>query len=224
MSGGVLLPPECPLCRTAAPRTVPCPGCIARLRPAADIGGVEGLDRFRALLLYEGESARLAAGVKYGRARVAVPWMAASMVAVMTSPPVWPLGSLAAVTWVPTTAARRRARGFDQSRLLARSVARLLGVPCQSLLRRLNGPAQTGRSALERREGPALRARRRLDQATVLLVDDVVTTGATMTAASRRLREAGASEVWGLALARTPLKAPSAAVDPQRTPATHRQG
>ena len=81
------------------------------------------------------------------------------------------------LTWVPTTAARRRARGFDQAELLARGVGRRTGVPVRSLLHRIDGRAQTGQDALARREGPEFAVRRGRAVATsVVLIDDIGTT------------------------------------------------
>jgi len=108
------------------------------------------------------------------------------------------------VTWAPTTPARVRARGFDQARLLAGAVARQLGVPCQPLLRRGSGPAQTGQGVAARHAGPAFSARQSIGGRRVLLVDDVVTTGATVVAAARALKDAGAEAGHAVAAARTP--------------------
>ena len=110
-----------------------------------------------------------------------------------------------AVTWAPTTPERARARGFDQAELLARSVARHLGLPARRLLRRLPGPHQTGHSAHERRHGPRFSASGG-DAGPVLVVDDVCTTGATLSAAAGALRGSGARTVHGLVLARTPAR------------------
>ena len=109
------------------------------------------------------------------------------------------------VTWVPTSSQRRRHRGFDHAELLARAVARAVRRPCQSLLRRRPGPPQTGRSLAERRCGPSFEARCP-SPARVLIVDDVVTSGATVTAAASALRAAGALEVRAVVAARTPPK------------------
>jgi predicted amidophosphoribosyltransferase len=109
------------------------------------------------------------------------------------------------VTWAPTSASRRRERSYDQAEVLARAVAWRLGVPCRRLLRRADGsPPQTGRTREERLDdGPAFEARRRV-RGTVLLVDDVVTTGATLRAAEAALRAAGAEAVHCVAAAATP--------------------
>jgi len=81
-------------------------------------------------------------------------------------------------------------------------VARRLDRPCRPLLRRRPGPAQT---ALDRagRAATAYDPRRRAD-GTVLLVDDVCTTGASVRAAAAALRAAGASGVAAAVVARTP--------------------
>jgi predicted amidophosphoribosyltransferase len=107
------------------------------------------------------------------------------------------------VTWAPTSPARRRRRGFDQAELLARAVARRAGVPVVRLLTRPPGAPQAGLGAGERRANPSFRAPRRWP-GPVLLVDDVATTGATLSAAATALRAAGATEVHGLVVARAP--------------------
>jgi predicted amidophosphoribosyltransferase len=76
------------------------------------------------------------------------------------------------------------------------------------LLVRGPGDHQTGRSAAERWNGPAFAARP-IPPGRVLLVDDVVTTGATVAVAARALRLSGATSVVVLTLARTPIKVPT---------------
>jgi predicted amidophosphoribosyltransferase len=142
------------------------------------------------------------ARLKHRNHRAALPGLAAAA-ATLVAP-----AEVDVVTWAPTTAARRRSRGFDQSELLARIVARRLGRPCRRLRTRTGDRTQTGRSAAERWQGPAF-APRRAAPGRVLLVDDVVTTGATVATAARTLRLSGASHVVVLALARTPIKIPT---------------
>lgn len=180
-----------------APGPAPCAGCASELRHAPALPAPAGVDSCVALLLYAGAGRELVARLKYRNARGSVPFLARGMAAVVPAP-------VDIVTWAPTTPARLRGRGFDQARLLARAVARQLGVPCRPLLRRRPGPAQTGRDAVARHSGPAFTARRALGGRRVLLVDDVVTTGATVSAAARALAAAGAGEVHVVAAARTP--------------------
>ncbi|HUR22823.1 MAG TPA: ComF family protein [Acidimicrobiales bacterium] len=191
----MLLPTSCPVCGAHGP--APCAGCAAELRPAPALPTPPGLDSCAALLTYAGAGRELVARLKYRNARGSVPFLARGMAAIVPY-------DIDLVTWAPTTPARLRRRGFDQARLLARAVARQRGVPCRPLLRRSPGPAQTGRNAVARYSGPGFAAVSGVQGRRVLLVDDIVTTGATVAAASRALREAGASEVHAVAAARTP--------------------
>jgi predicted amidophosphoribosyltransferase len=191
----VLLATRCPGCGTAAGPL--CPACAAALTPAPGLPPPPGVDACVALLAYDGPARRLLTRLKYANERAALRGLAAALATTA------PAGS-AVVTWVPTTAARRRERGFDQAELLARATARRLRLPCRRLLGRGVGPAQTGRSRAERRASPPSFTARRPVRDPVLLVDDVVTTGATASAAAHALRRAGAPRVLLLAAARTP--------------------
>ena len=107
------------------------------------------------------------------------------------------------LTWAPTTPDRARHRGFDQAEVIAREVGRHAGRPVRQLLDREPGLQQTGRSRRERSQGISFRPRTEISGA-VIVFDDVVTTGATLSAAGRALQEAGATAVVGVALAATP--------------------
>jgi len=146
-------------------------------------------------LRYEGPARELVARLKYRNHRAAVDWMGAALAELVGAEAV------DVVTWAPTTPDRRRARGFDHAEVLARRVAHHLGRPCRRLVRRLPGPPQTGRTSVDRRRGPAFEPVRSVRGRTVLLVDDVVTTGATLASAGRVLRSAGAVSVVGVAVA-----------------------
>ena len=117
-----------------------------------------------------------------------------------------------AIVPAPLYWSRRWDRGFNQADLLAREVSRRTGIRVdRSLLRTRSTPPQAGLSAAERRRnvrgafraaggGAGIRGKR------LIVVDDVMTTGATLEACARALKRAGAGEVAVLTLARADLE------------------
>jgi len=167
----------------------------------------------RAPFLYEGPVRQALmrlkfAGWRSGAAAFA-PWMEEALLDEPPLAPSWRRYSWSVVTWVPLGRRRRRERGFDQAEALARAVARRLGLPVVRLLERVveTGP-QARRSGAERREAlrGAFRARAR-PPPWVVLVDDVLTSGATAGECAQALRIAGAVDV-GLVTAARSLGSP----------------
>lgn len=109
---------------------------------------------------------------------------------------------------VPPTPQRLAQRGFDQSAEIAATAARRLGVAfAAGLLERVRETRAQSTLGLALREANvagALRARRRIEGRFVAVVDDVMTSGATLQAAAQALRDAGACRVLNLVAARTP--------------------
>jgi ComF family protein len=109
---------------------------------------------------------------------------------------------------VPAHPLRLRERGYNQAELIAKPFARSVGLPCRSylLLRIRPRPDKLRLSLRERwrsvRGAYTIRQGVRVDNLRVLLLDDVLTTGATLDACSRALRQAGASKVVALTVAR----------------------
>ena len=136
-----------------------------------------------------------------GEQRLAVP-MARLMAA--CAPPAWSAPG-AVVSFVPASAAALRRSGFDHGALLGQAVADELGVPCAALLAR---PRAADQRRLGRRERAANMAHSlealpgAAARGPVILVDDVLTTGATLCAGADALRGAGAPAVYGLTFAR----------------------
>jgi predicted amidophosphoribosyltransferase len=197
-------------CACGAPAAGLCPACAAAAHPPPSLAPPSGVAVWAAPFAYEGPVRELVARAKYRNQRAGTAWLADHMVAaiveawVAAAVPVG--GAVDVVTWPPTTAARRRARGFDQAELLARAVGRRLGVPTRGLLARVDDRAQTGARLGARLAGPRLVARRAVPGGAVLVVDDVATTGSTLRAAAAALAApaGGAARVDALTAARTP--------------------
>ncbi|NLU24840.1 MAG: ComF family protein [Clostridiales bacterium] len=119
-------------------------------------------------------------------------------------------GAFDAITWVPVSQKRLKKRGFDQSRYLAASLCVDWHVPPQQTLRKImDNPPQSGMESAEQRRANVLGVYEAVQPENItgkrwLLVDDILTTGATLGECVRVLKEAGAAEVVCLTLAATP--------------------
>jgi predicted amidophosphoribosyltransferase len=193
-----LLPARCPGCGAAG--ALVCDRCAASLVAPRPAPPPPPLDWWASCFVYEGVARELVARAKYRGQRRFLSVVAPRVAALTAGTPA-PVG---VVTWVPASRARLRSQGVDHGEMLARSVARILAVPAVPLLARAPGRAQTGLAANARRDGPDLGPIGRSDGAAVLVVDDVATTGATLSAAARALRSSGASSVFAVTIARTP--------------------
>jgi predicted amidophosphoribosyltransferase len=197
----LLAPPLCWSCGAHAPRGRPlCGGCRRALvflpGEPVPLGGL----RAWAPVAYEGPARHLVRALKF-RAALSLAGEMAAM-AVASAPPGLLRGVLVPVPLHPV---RFRRRGFNQAAVLAQEIARRTGLETSDCLRRRGpGPPQVGRGRSARLSGPAgsIEPRARAP-AVALLVDDVVTTGATLAACAAALREAGAEEVAAIAFGRT---------------------
>ena len=113
------------------------------------------------------------------------------------------------VSWVPISRQRLRRRGYDQAKLLAKAVAKELGLPCYRTLRKFrHTPAQSTLADASRRKANVLGAYKPKNPhkwagKRILLFDDIVTTGATASECARTLLTAGAKEISLAAVAAT---------------------
>lgn len=119
----------------------------------------------------------------------------------------WDRGDFDFIVAVPLHPKRRRERGFNQSELLARALAHHIAIPpLRALLRIRSTRPQVGLTDLQRRENvrKAFRcsAHGQIAKRRILLIDDVMTTGATVISAAETLLEAGAGSVSVLTAAR----------------------
>jgi len=187
--------PRCPVCWQPYKGTDLCPRC-RRERPA--FAGLRSPYIFR-------ETAReLVHGLKYNHQSVLALPIASLLSRYLVKLSV-PADVLIPVPLYPR---RERVRGYNQSALLARELGRITGLPVEekALTRERNTPSQAESAGAEARKlnvKGAFRYRGEgLQGQTVLLVDDVATTGATIDACARVLRDSGAASVWAVTFAR----------------------
>lgn len=212
----VLLPPTCAACGAAGwPLCGECTDLIGVITPPwcercgrpweESLGSCAdcpspAVDRARAAFLYNGPVSRAIRGMKFSGWHALGRHLAGAMAQVADD--VLPAD---VITWVPLSRRRRARRGFDQAQVIAEEVAALLHLPVRPLLRRTRDTrAQARKGGAERR-----RALRDAFVATwdppgrVILVDDVLTTGATVAACAEVLTRGGADRVAVLTAARS---------------------
>lgn len=199
----LLAPPLCTACRApAAAGAVLCPACRRALEHLGSAPvSVGGLSVW-APVSYEGPARAIVRRLKFSTATGLAGHMAAAIAANA------PAGLLAhPLVPVPTPPQRRRARGFCHATLLAQALAARTELPVLLLLERAGAaPRQVGRARGQRlRVPPGFRAVREGSER-VTLVDDVVTTGATLGACAQALRAKGWQIEQAVAYARTPVR------------------
>ena len=206
---GVLL---CPTCRATVPwlPAAVCPRCAVksvdgRLCRRCARGAVGKLASARAACGYEGVIRTAIHQLKFRQARFLAPFLARVLARGLAQRPL----QADLVIPVPLSAGRKRERGYNQSELIAIELARLAPLPAptpEALAKPRDTRPQVGLSAVERRRNvagafacprPELVEGRR-----ILLIDDVMTTGATLEACAAPLVEAGAARVMALVVAR----------------------
>jgi len=151
------------------------------------------LSQVWAATIYKGAAKELVRALKFDRAAAAADAIAAALAVQVPARHDW------VIAHVPTVYGRARQRGYDQAQLIARRLAKRLGCAYVPLLVRQGNQRQVGQSRVVRQQQMATAFRASLrtaaPQPPVLLIDDVITTGATLAAAAHALRAAGVRTV-----------------------------
>jgi ComF family protein len=213
--------PFCHACMDALTQALPEPLCAQCGRPIVSAAAAEGIslpqchlcrsqvyafDFARSFGTYTPRMSRAILLLKYGNVAPLGAWFARRLADLVEREPE--RFAADAVVPVPLDRGRLRERGYNQAELIAKPLARLLGIPFRSylLVRTRPRPNQLRLTRRERwetvRGAYATHKTAQVDKLRVLLVDDVFTTGATLDACSRALKGAGAARVVGLTVAR----------------------
>ena len=203
-----LFPPKCVLCRALLQKdeTDLCHHCRvhAPLAPATH-KKIPHLDRWTAVWYYEGNARNSILRFKFQNARSYAQTYGRFLAMKLLEED---MADFDILTWVPVSPLRRLKRGYDQVELLAQAVGRELDTEPMPLLRKIrNAPPQSGISGDAARRANVLGAYRVTDpdalrDKRILLLDDVITTGATASECARVLLTAGAKSVNCAAVAR----------------------
>jgi predicted amidophosphoribosyltransferase len=194
-----LLPALCSACgRSCRSGAVLCTRCSRRLAEAEPLDArVAGLDRAWSSAAHEGVPRDLVAALKFRRLLPVaeliaerIEWLAAASLL------------SGALVPVPTAKLRALARGFDPAAEIATALAELTDMPLRPCLARHGGGRQVGRRRAQRIGHPPQVRPRGEVPCSVVLVDDVLTTGATLSACAQALRSAGAVRVVGVTFTR----------------------
>jgi len=197
----LLYPPKCMFCHRLLERSQPpfCGRCTGQVPEYDKLPPrVQFFKKVAVPLYYEGLARDAVLRFKFHGmqeyARQFALWMAQRVRAEMP-------GTYDVVSWVPCSKRRKWTRGFDQAELLAKEVAKQLDVPCICTLTKVrHTPKQSKIRDAARRRANVLGAYKTADAQTVvgkriLLVDDILTTGATLSECGKTLRLAGSGEL-----------------------------
>jgi predicted amidophosphoribosyltransferase len=197
-----IAPPLCATCgRSCRLQAVLCSRCGRRLAAAEPLfgAGPQGLDRVWSSAPHEGVARSLVAALKF-RHLLPVAELMADRIQWL-APAHMLSGTVVAV---PAAPSRLHRRGFDPAGELAGALAERIEAPLARCLVRRGGGRQVGRRRAERLGRPPRIEALEAVPTSVLLVDDVLTTGATLGACSQALRGAGAARVVAVTFARRP--------------------
>jgi ComF family protein len=189
----------CPICSHYLSEAEPCQSSLCRLPPDERY-----LDCVKSVFVHEGGAREAVLKLKYEGVRALREWLNEELA---TTARYYGLHNAAAIVAVPLHPNRKRERGYNQAEILAQDLAEKLNLPLGEgwLVRSRLTRTQVGLNGTERRvnvEGAFSWQTAPLKNHTILIVDDVCTTGATLNACASALKSAGAGAVWALTVTR----------------------
>jgi len=224
-----IYPQRCPVCQTAlsSGRELMCQNCMFKFREKERLLGPycpsckrqlpslsdgceceesdQALEAVFSLGVYDEETEALIENFKYRRKRRLGAFLSEVLSERLLNSAEFPTADF--IVAVPLHKRKLRERGFNQSKIIASQLSEKLGIPVlsDSVIRKRNTRTQTGLSREERRKNVKdafkLTGKVDLKGRRLLLVDDVLTTGATVSECARTLKNAGAKKIWGVTLA-----------------------
>ncbi len=205
----LLYPPKCVFCRRLLRKeeTEVCRHCRTQLQEIEhSLQRGQFFERCHSVYYYENSVAEALRRFKfYGRREYASCFARLMAMRILREGVEFDL-----ITWAPVSKKRLRKRGYDQSLLLAQEMAKELGVPCVRTLRKLrDNPPQSTRHDFAARHANVLNAYEAIEPQNfygrrVLVIDDVITSGATLSECCRILKTAGAGSLVCATFAATP--------------------
>jgi len=190
-----IISPVCPRCGQPQPDGILCPSCVSW---QAHIDGI------RSPFIFDGVMRQAIYQLKYHNLRALATLLADLLWDYLINNPI----PAEVLVPVPLHQKRLRERGYNQSCLLARELGKLAKLPVMDncLIRQRHTVPQARTANVEERRDNIANTfacrDHRLQNKRVLLIDDVATSGATLDACATALKTAGATSVWGLAMAR----------------------
>ena len=205
----LLFPPKCIFCGKLLERmdNGVCAECMKRLPFIAETDtfpGLKGIERTASCLYYEGAVRDSLLRYKFHGKETYAPTYGQFMSKCIDENGI----SCDIITWAPLSRARKRRRGYDQAGLVAWETAKRLDVRCEKLLSKTRN--NTAQSTISDAKARAANVRgvytavdpERVRGRRILIVDDILTTGATLTECAGVLKNAGAAAVYAACVAR----------------------
>lgn len=206
----LLYPNRCPFCSEIIPfDEYFCKVCGRKLSKPPEIAYAAGLDGFAAATVYDSVSIPFVGEMKNRNNGYALSGAAFKIYERLLETDM--LSKADIITYVPMDKKGLYKRGYNQTKIMAAEVAGLSGIPCAGLLKKVKATAEQKKLGAEDRHTNvsgafAVCGRVDVNGSRVLVIDDVSTTGNTLSEAARALKEGGAEKVFGAVFAKTVLR------------------